>query len=400
MEKTNYNSCFSFTCSSRGQITEVLKKGAVNPDAGKYFSALFLSREKADAFLKEVKAHGYAKEWELNVEKIDEVITTLVSGAFFNGAVYILGAGSSSQLKAFYELIISFDFSFSAQFEIAFADAFKNQDEERRIKKDAYEEIFVMYNEMTILQRMLLKKNYELKKLHEQKNKLLGIAAHDLRNPLNIIKGYSEFLLEEAACFLPEKYNRMVVKIYESSDYMHDLVEMLLDYHVMETGELVLDIEPADIIRLIENKVEMNRVIAGKHNIDIHLVYGNQVSNIPENIYIDIRKTEQVLDNLITNAVKYTYPNTIIDVVIENKSDDIVITIKDHGPGIPENKLNDIFIPYRLAGSIGRDGKKGTGLGLAIVKNIVEAHAGNIHVESAPGMGSAFVVSLPIRVSA
>jgi signal transduction histidine kinase len=252
-----------------------------------------------------------------------------------------------------------------------------------------YDELSRLNNELATTYRELAKRNAELARLNELKNQFLGFAAHDLRNPLEIILTYSDFLLEDAGPVLPPEQVDLVHTIRSSSRQMLRLVEELLDVSRIESGRLELDLEPVDLPALVQSNVERSRVLAAKKEVDIHLAADRSLPRLR----LDGPKMEQVLDNLIGNAVKFSPPRSPVEVRVGREEERAVISVEDHGPGIPSDFLGKLFEPFARGG---HRGTKGAGLGLAIVKNIVSGHGGEIRVESQPGQGSTFQVCLPL----
>lgn len=228
--------------------------------------------------------------------------------------------------------------------------------------------------------------------LYRQKNEFLGIAAHDLRNPLGIIMGYSQLLLDSICGVLNEKQTKFISAIRKSSNTMHNLINDLLDISKIESGKLQLNMQETDLISLCRQNIELNSTISEKKRIKIHFYYDE---NIPQ-IMIDPQKIEQVLNNLITNAIKFSHPDTNIYIRLSRNEHNVLIEVKDEGQGIPENEIDTIFKPFSKSSVLSTGGEKSTGLGLAIVRKIVEGHRGSIWVESEVGKGSTFFVKLPI----
>lgn len=254
-----------------------------------------------------------------------------------------------------------------------------------------YEELSQLNNELANAYRDLAKKSSELSRLNDQKNQLLGMAAHDLRNPLEVILTYSEFLLEEAAPRLDRDQVAFIETIRSSSDFMLHLVEDLLDLAKIESGRLELDLARVDLAEVVGRNVAMNQVLAAKKGIEI----GLRSADGPFPMLIDPPKIEQVLNNLIGNAVKFSPPGSTVEVRLSREDGRVVVAVADQGPGVPPDELDRLFRPFERTRVRSTAGEKSTGLGLAIVKRIVEGHRGEIRVESGPAGGSTFVVMLP-----
>lgn len=256
-----------------------------------------------------------------------------------------------------------------------------------------YDDLSRLNNELATTQRELAKSNAELDRLNIQKNELLGIAAHDLRNPLQVILTYSHFLLEEASDLAPE-HREFVRTIRSSSRFMLRLVDDLLDVARIEAGILDLDLAPVDLDALVEHNVALNRVLAEPQGTRIELRRNVGMPKLPDMV-LDAAKIEQVLNNLIGNAVKFSPPGSTVEVRLAAGEEGVTLSVRDQGDGIRPEELETLFRPFQKGRNRSTAGEKSTGLGLAIVKRIVEGHRGEIRVESAPGEGAVFHVRLP-----
>ncbi len=238
----------------------------------------------------------------------------------------------------------------------------------------------------------LAERNRRLEELNETKNHLLGTAAHDLRNPLGVIQGFASFLLEEASDRLEPEHRLFLERIRASSESMLNLVNDLLDIARIEAGALELHLVPTDVREVVRNVVELNRVLAVKKKIEIEEEY-ESAPFIP----LDTPRMEQVLNNLIGNAMKFSEPGTRIFVSVRLRQGNLAVAVRDQGQGIPREELQKIFHPFVVSASTrATAGEGSTGLGLAIVKKIVQGHGGTITVDSEVGSGSEFSVILPL----
>jgi signal transduction histidine kinase len=236
-------------------------------------------------------------------------------------------------------------------------------------------------------------KNDELAKLNEQKNNFLGIAAHDLRNPLGVILGHCELLLAGDAGEINQDQAEILEVITSSVDFMRGLINDLLDFSLIQSGALRLDLHQDDLAALLRKNVAFNRVLAEKKDISLAL----HVDATLEPMVFDRRKIDQVLNNLLSNAIKYSHRGTTVAVHLMREGDTAILAVKDQGVGIPESEIHAIFRPFQKTSARSTAGERSTGLGLAIVRNIVEGHGGRIWAESEVGQGSTFYVALPIR---
>lgn len=244
--------------------------------------------------------------------------------------------------------------------------------------------------DLSNMARQLQKANAELCKLHEVKNHFLGMAAHDLRNPIGAIIAYSDFVLEEAEG-LTEEQQGFLQSIKVSSQYMLELLEDLLDIAKIEAGRLDLELAETDFLALVRDNMKLNAALAEKKGIRLVLAVHERIPRL----VIDRLKIEQVLNNLLSNAVKYSAPGTVVTVGLFMSGNAVTVSVRDQGQGIPEDKQDRIFQPFGRVARQGTAGERSTGLGLAIVQRIVIGHRGRIWVESRPEAGSVFYFTLP-----
>ena len=241
----------------------------------------------------------------------------------------------------------------------------------------------------------IAQKNTQLVELNTLKNQLLGMAAHDLRNPLSVVSTASAFLLDDAGRLLPEaKRTDFLRRINSSSEFMLRMIDDLLDVAKIEAGRLDLELKDGDLCDLIEENLTLNRMLAKKKDIRLDFV---PETGLPLLLF-DRGKVEQVLNNLISNALKFSAPNTVVAVqVSRTRGESIVVSVRDHGQGIPAGELENLFKPFSKTSVRSTGGERSTGLGLAICRKIVEGHHGRIWAESEVGKGSTFSFSLPVK---
>jgi len=261
--------------------------------------------------------------------------------------------------------------------------------EQERLKKERDRLMADLARKNTQLE----KSNKELKELNQLKNKFLGIAAHDLRNPLSTITGYSDILLDGS---LPEPdketRSRYVEKIRKIAYEMLYLVEELLDISIIESGKLELRPQQCDMNQLLAERVEIKNILAAKKNVSIEAHFFENLE-----ISADLLRLSQAVDNLIDNAIKFSPSGEKIVVTLARRDDLVEIGVKDNGPGVPRELQQQIFGEYKTLAEPALRGEKSTGLGLAIAKKIIEAHGGTITVSSRVGKGSLFTCRIPVR---
>ncbi|MFA6286064.1 MAG: hybrid sensor histidine kinase/response regulator [Opitutaceae bacterium] len=236
----------------------------------------------------------------------------------------------------------------------------------------------------------------QLGRANAAKNKFLGMAAHDLRNPLASIRGLAEFLRDGTVGPLTPDQLELLDLIYQASQGMVTLVNDLLDVATIESGELKLEISPVALDELIEKSVALNGMEAARKNTRILFT---RPASTPA-LSIDAAKIKQVVDNLLSNATKYSPPGSTVRVALCSLADGAsTITVRDEGPGIPEGERDKLFKDFGRLSVQPTGGEKSTGLGLAICRKIVEAHRGTIVAENLPSRGCEFRVTLPVPTS-
>jgi len=259
----------------------------------------------------------------------------------------------------------------------------------RQLPSGGRVEIHVDVTELKEAHEKLATMNVELQDLNELKNKFMGMAAHDLRNPLSAIKGMTQLILE---LDLGEKKEKeFISSIKEVSDQMLDLINDLLDVSAIESGKFDIKLEAGNLGDLLQSRIELVAFSAEAKGIRIT----TDNANLPD-IDFDHARIHQVVDNLLSNAVKFSPTDSIIDTAVRRRGTMIDVVVQDHGQGIPANEVDKVFVAFEKLSSRPTAGEKSTGLGLAIVKRIVDAHGGKIKVESVHGQGTTFTFSLPV----
>jgi signal transduction histidine kinase len=387
-------------CKTDGIIQEVISDslGAESClQKGESFIKLFdtASHSKAESFLEKLNENKAAFGWEMNIACQNGKIETV----HFAGAadekddlLFIVGAKTRKNISKFYNDLIRINNEQTNALRSTMKDLSVQMREQNERDNHLYDELSRLNNELATTQRELSKKNIELAHLNQEKNQFLGIASHDLRNPLSVIQTYSEFLLEDADKFSEEQVE-FIRKIYSSSAFMLNLVNDFLDFSKIEAGRLEVSPAKINLNQFIRRIFEQNRLLADKKQIQIKL---NLFEKLPEVVW-DETKIEQILNNLISNAVKFSDIGGKIEISAKAGENAILLSVEDNGAGIALEKAEKIFSPF-VKGNKGTAGEKSVGLGLAIVKKIVEAHGGNISLETELGKGTVFYVLLPLDI--
>ena len=252
-----------------------------------------------------------------------------------------------------------------------------------------YEIPVYTHDEMGYLSASLNYMAVQLKDMDDYQKKIVANVSHDFRSPLTSIKGYVEAMTD--GTIPPELHQKYLKIILFETERLTDLTIDLLTLNEFDTKELLLDKIEFDIQEMIKNTAaSFEGVCTPKHiTIELLLLPGTVI------VFADRRKIQQVLYNLIDNAIKFSENDSSITVEVVEKNEKVFISVKDHGIGIPRKELNKIWERfYKSDLSRGKD-KKGTGLGLSIVKEVIQAHDEHINVISTEGVGTEFIFSLP-----
>jgi signal transduction histidine kinase len=254
-----------------------------------------------------------------------------------------------------------------------------------------WNEVSRLNNELTTAQRELVKTNARLAWMNEQKNQLLGMAAHDLRSPLSMMLTYVDYLAATAG--LDGEQQRILARIRANASYMLEMVDDALDLSAIETGNVTLHLEETDLDALLIEIEETARGMAARKG----LVLERLAAQSPAIVRADRTKVLQSVQNLVSNALKFSPSGTRVELASGTDDDVAWIAVRDEGPGIAESELGKLFEPFSRLSARATGGEKSSGLGLAIVRRLIEAHGGAVRVTSEVGRGTEFRISLPLR---
>lgn len=239
-----------------------------------------------------------------------------------------------------------------------------------------------------------------LKEAEQLKDEFIGIVAHELRTPLAILKGFVQTLLNQTARGKGPALAAWQMKSLQGIDLatarLVDLAEDLLDVTRVQAGRLELQREPTDLVALARRVLTRRQLTTEQHTLTLVTALERLV------LHVDPRRMEQVLSNLIGNAIKYSPEGGSIEVTIgvDDERYEALLSIRDHGIGIPQHEQAQVFGRFARAGNAQAYGISGTGLGLYLCHELVEQHGGRIWFESAEGQGSTFFVALPLASQA
>ena len=229
-----------------------------------------------------------------------------------------------------------------------------------------------------------------LEKAFEREKQFTSDASHELRTPITVIRAQSEKILRRKD--LNEECKETLKIIKKQSDYMGHLIEQLLLLARSDSGKQIIEKEQFDIHELVEIVAGEFRAVAENENIKIITEQSRETLSI----LADQSMIIQLLLNLMDNAIKYTPEGGEVEIITGKRDEKLIIKIKDTGRGIPKEEQDNIFKRfYRVDKSRSRK-KGGTGLGLAICEWIVESHEGSIEFESRTGIGTTFIIKLPV----
>lgn len=238
------------------------------------------------------------------------------------------------------------------------------------------------------LRRSLASKNQKLESLNFRLNEFLGMAAHDLRNPLATIVGAARLLKNDLD---REARSRLLGLVERSSFTMRRLIDELLEISNLQSSQVKVRAEWCDLNLLLVDHLSLHEQEARRKTITIDI----HQRSIPQS-WSDPVKIGQIFDNLISNAVKYSPAGTTVRVELRAEGGQVHFSVSDQGPGISAEDIPKLFQPFGRIGTVPTGGEMSTGLGLAIVKRIVDVHGGTIEVDSSLGVGTRFSVTLPL----
>ncbi|WP_017318278.1 PAS domain-containing sensor histidine kinase [Mastigocladopsis repens] len=243
--------------------------------------------------------------------------------------------------------------------------------------------------------RAIQLQNMQLQEVARIKTQIMSVLSHELRTPLNSILGFSQLLLRRYYHLFPPELRDMVERIANSGKHLLALIETILDFSRLETDRLELKLQELNIVELVTATTEELRCLAEQKNLT--LVLHSNLQN--PRIINDPIRLQQVLVNLVSNAIKFTDTGGVFVEVQQLNHNRVALMVKDTGIGIPESELTNIFGEFWQVDRSTTRKHGGVGLGLAIVDKLVRLMRGTITVESKLGEGSTFRVELPREVS-
>jgi signal transduction histidine kinase len=383
-------------CDQQGFVQEILYDGlglAYRISVGQLWVRIVdeASVQKAHNFLAELQTRQAAFDWELNVPSEGQVSSFHFTGAALGEYLLIVAARTNHGAAQLFEEFARIGNEQANALRAALKE--KAELSRLRVERDStlFDEISLLNNELLTLQRELAKRNVELARLNELKNRFLGMAAHDLRNPLYIIMAFGDILLESAAAQSPEQ--EYLQHIVTAGEFMSQIIDDFLSVAIIESGRLRLNLEAVNLPDIVEQVMILVGPKARKKNIEIVITHDPALPTL----VADGKKVQQVLINLLSNAIEHSYPASSVALRTRRADDMAVIAVQDHGVGIAPQDIGRLFDPFEKKKSSKTGGEKSTGLGLTISRQVVTRHGGKIWVESEAGKGSTFFVALPFQ---
>lgn len=258
---------------------------------------------------------------------------------------------------------------------------------------EANKTISQMHAEVEKQKDEILKKNRELINLNNEKNNLISIVAHDLKSPLNQIKGFTTII--KLTSNLEPDTLKYLESIEISANRLNEMIGKILDIEAIESRKLNIKLEETDLSEILQECVSRYKITAGEKDISINQEIADNVR-----INIDVSFINQVFENLISNAIKFSPSDTVISISLAQKEHKVVFNITDQGPGISNEDQKKLFGKYQKLSAQPTGNETSTGLGLSIVKQFVEAMGGTIRCESTLGEGTSFIAEFEAIVPA
>lgn len=364
----------AFVCAPDGTEVRVVRTTMEGAELGMTFCAA-VDESTADAcamFLRSLAHGGLSRSTPLRIGTRD---------------VHCFGISDAQELHilAVIDPATAADFAESTPGFESMAAAIRATDSTYQL----YEALARLNNELVTSQRELARTVAELQRLNAYKDELLGMAAHDLRNPLSANAAFIAFMLEDSE-ELSEDNRTLLDRLRTNSEYMLRLVENVLDFAAIQSGRVRLQLEDCAIDGIVMSVVTTMRIISEGKKVRIAL---DAEAGLPK-LRVDPTKITQAIQNLVANAVQYSPPESTVEVRLRGVSGGVEIDVEDHGPGIPAAELPELFKPFTRLSTVRLSRHRSVGLGLAITRRLVEAHGGTIDVKSEVGKGSTFLVRL------
>ncbi|GAB1446815.1 hypothetical protein MASR2M41_26280 [Flammeovirgaceae bacterium] len=235
---------------------------------------------------------------------------------------------------------------------------------------------------------VLATQNQQLHDLNVEKQQIIGVVSHDLKGPFNRIFALTH-LMSFSGDNLTDEQKEYIGKIHQIAVDGLNMVRNLLDSRKIEEEILDLELESIDLEPLVSSFVKNYKTVAQRKKIELIFISSDNVKVVADRLYLS-----RILDNLVSNAIKFSEQGKRVTVTIENKQENALLSIRDEGPGISEEEQKKLYLKFQKLSAKPTGGESSTGLGLAIVKSLVETMGGSITCKSKLGEGAEFIVTL------
>lgn len=256
--------------------------------------------------------------------------------------------------------------------------------------KDELGELAIVFNDMV---KQLKEQRKREQLIAQLKTEFISIAAHQLRTPLSSVKWILKMLLDGDFGLLSVRQREFVDKGYIANDRMIHLVNDLLDVSRIEEGRFGFDFSENNLVEFLKESIESFNEDAKRRSIKLSLDINNAVIKV----IFDPQRLKMAVSNLLDNAIRYTQPGGVVEVVAKEDGDFIIVSVKDSGMGVPDSQKSRIFTKFFRGDNVIKIQTEGSGLGLYLVKNIVEKHGGKIWFDSKENKGTTFYFTLPVK---
>ncbi len=376
--------------SSEGDLLELLgifaQKISLLIENHRIYSQLLDSKRKIDAVVLSISDGVIVTDAELNV---------LISNALADSLLGVPSAESHGQSLARFirhDALLAMLRDCIATSRPVSMDVELELGGETRTYEAVAHAISAPAPDMHVLGAVLTMRDVTLARATERaKSDFLSMVSHELRTPLNSVLGFLDITLMGKTGQLTDLQADFLSTARQEAQVLQRLINDLLDYSQLQSGMLRMEMAPVNLSSLIARVVNQARPLAQEDHLKI-------INNVPPGLIVsgDEVRLEQVFNNLLDNAAKFTDAHGEIVFSSRRKGATVTISVKDSGPGIPPSQLKEVFERFFQGDNSPRRRKRGLGLGLAICKNIVEAHDGHIWIESEPGKGTTVFVELPL----
>ncbi|MGB6036220.1 MAG: ATP-binding protein [Cryomorphaceae bacterium] len=248
----------------------------------------------------------------------------------------------------------------------------------------------IMAENLKIRKELLVESNRKLRQLTKDKNKLLSTVAHDLRAPLANLTGLHQIIRNVESI---EEVDELVDKAALTIDRMRGLVNDYLNYQVIQQGNFELKKTEVDLQKFFIYLTDFWYEEAKSKDIALRM----NTSFGCDKVFFDAERMEQVVNNLFSNAIKFSNRGSVIYLTLSSNQNEFLIQVRDEGQGMKKDELEGIFNAFEQRSSKATEGEEGFGLGLSIIKKIVDLHKGKVKVESELGQGTTFTVRIPCK---